>query len=116
MLGCLPCSPSPEVDVIVVEVLDVYSKAGIPHRLTDIVKERLDSGHAVSDHICYMLDRLQDQDRSPAFAVRVVWNESLADLRSEDLAAFAFVFDSAPQYLCPESIPYGESVAYWLGY
>jgi len=71
---------------------------------------------ATADQVCYMLERLQTQDRTPAFAVRVVWNESLADLRSEDLAAFAFVFNSAPQYLCPESVPYGESVAYWLGY
>jgi hypothetical protein len=71
---------------------------------------------ATADHVCYMLERLQAQNRTPAFAVRVVWNESLADLRSEDLAAFATVFNAAPRYLCQESIEYGESVAYWLGY
>lgn len=71
---------------------------------------------ATADHVCYMLERLQAQNRKPAFAVRVVWNESLADLPSEDLAAFATVFNATPQYLCPESIAYGESVAYWLGY
>lgn len=71
---------------------------------------------ATADHVCYMLERLEDQNRTPAFAVRVVWNESLADLRPEDLAAFAVVFNAAPRYLCPESIEYSDLVAYWLGY
>ncbi len=71
---------------------------------------------ATADHVCYNLERLQAQNRSPAFAVRVVWNESLAALDSHDLAAFAAVFNAAPQYLCPDSIEYGEEVAYWLGY
>jgi len=71
---------------------------------------------ATADHVCYNLERLEAQDRSPAFAVRVVWNESLAVLESEDLAAFAAVFAAAPHFLCPDSIEYAEEVAYWLGY
>ncbi|MEA2022745.1 MAG: hypothetical protein U9N79_00490 [Actinomycetota bacterium] len=71
---------------------------------------------ATADHVCYNLERLEAQNRSPAFAVRVVWNESLAELDSEDLAAFGVVFAAAPYYLCPASIEYGEEVAYWLGY
>jgi hypothetical protein len=45
-----------------------------------------------------------------------VWNESLAELDSQDLAAFAAVFAAAPRYLCLDSIEYAEEVAYWLGY
>lgn len=71
---------------------------------------------ATADHVCYNLERLEAQNRSPAFAVRVVWNESLAELESGDLAAFGVVFTAAPYYLCPDSIEYGEEVAYWLGY
>lgn len=71
---------------------------------------------ATADHVCYNLERLQAQERSPAFAVRVVWNESLLELESEDLAAFSAVFDVAPHYLCPESVEYGTEVAYWMGY
>ncbi|MEA3511555.1 MAG: hypothetical protein U9R51_08985 [Actinomycetota bacterium] len=71
---------------------------------------------ATADHVCYNLDRLQAQHRSPAFAVRVVWNESMAEIDSRDLAAFGIVFTAAPHYLCPDSIEYGEEVAYWLGY
>jgi hypothetical protein len=70
---------------------------------------------ATADHVCFNLERLQAQNRSPAFAVRVVWNESLGDLPSEDVAAFGVVFNAAPQYLCIDSIVYGEQVAYWLG-
>ena len=70
---------------------------------------------ATADHVCFNLERLQEQNRSPAFAVRVVWNESLGDLPSEDVAAFGVVFNAAPHYLCVESIEYGEQVAYWLG-
>jgi hypothetical protein len=70
---------------------------------------------ATADHVCFNLERLQEQNRSPAFAVRVVWNESLGDLPSEDVAAFGVIFNAAPQYLCLESIEYGEQVAYWLG-
>lgn len=89
--------------------------------LADLIKAGVVGGSregllATADHVCYMLERLQAQNRAPAFAVRVVWNESLADLRSEDLAAFAAVFNAAPHYLCPESVEYGRSVAYWLGY
>lgn len=89
--------------------------------LSDLVRAGVIGGSregllATADHVCYMLERLEAQNRKPAFAVRVVWNESLADLRSEDLAAFAVVFNAAPRYLCPESVEYGESVAYWLGY
>ncbi len=69
-----------------------------------------------ADHVCYTLERLQAQGRSSAFAVRVVWNESLLELDPQDLAAFAAVFTAAPYYLCPESAAYGEDVAYWLGY
>ena len=71
---------------------------------------------ATADHVCYTLERMQAQNRRASFAVRVVWNESLADMRTEDLGAFAFVFNAAPMYLCPENIEYGEDVAYWLGY
>jgi hypothetical protein len=71
---------------------------------------------ATADHVCYNLERLEAQGQSPAFAVRVVWNESLLELESEDLAAFAAVFSAAPYYLCPDSIEYGAEVAYWLGY
>jgi hypothetical protein len=70
---------------------------------------------ATADHVCFNLERLEEQNRSPAFAVRVVWNESLGDLPSEDVAAFGVVFNAAPHYLCVESIEYGEEVAYWLG-
>ena len=71
---------------------------------------------ATADHVCYNLERLEAQSQTPAFAVRVVWNESLLELESEDLAAFAAVFSAAPFYLCPDSIEYGAEVAYWLGY
>ncbi len=71
---------------------------------------------ATADHVCYNLERLEAQNRSPAFAVRVVWNESLAVLDSQDLAAFGAVFAAAPHYLCRDSIEYAEEVAYWLGY
>ena len=71
---------------------------------------------ATADHVCFNLEILEAQNRSPAFAVRVVWNESLMELESEDLAAFGAVFAAAPYYLCPDSIEYGEEVAYWLGY
>ena len=69
----------------------------------------------VADNVCYDLERLEAQGRSPAFAVRVVWNETLADLDSTDAAAFGAVFNAAPFYLCPESIEYASEVAYWLG-
>jgi hypothetical protein len=71
---------------------------------------------ATADHVCFNLERLQEQNRSPAFAVRVVWNESLGDLPSGDVAAFGVVFNTAPYYLCPDSIEYGEDIAYWLGF
>ena len=71
---------------------------------------------ATADHVCYNLERLEAQGRTPAFAVRVVWNESLLELESQDLAAFAAVFSASPFYLCPDSIEFGAEVAYWLGY
>jgi len=71
---------------------------------------------ATADHVCYNLERLEAQGQTPAFAVRVVWNESLLELESQDLAAFAAVFSAAPYYVCPDSIEYGAEVAYWLGY
>ena len=70
----------------------------------------------VADSVCYDLERLSAQGRSPAFAVRVVWNETLGDLASGDAAAFGAVFSAATAYLCPHMGPYGEDVAYWLGY
>jgi len=70
----------------------------------------------VADSVCYDLERLQIQDRSPAFAVRVVWNETLADLDSTDAAAFGAVFNAAPFFLCPDSVEYAGEVAYWLGF
>lgn len=69
----------------------------------------------VADSVCYDLERLQAQERSAAFAVRVVWNETLADLESTDAAAFGAVFNAAPFFICPESIEYAAEVAYWLG-
>jgi hypothetical protein len=71
---------------------------------------------ATADKICYDLERLQAQGRSPAYATRVVWNESLAELDSEDLAGFATAFGLAPTYLCPENAGYAEDVAYILGF
>ena len=71
---------------------------------------------AAADEVCYHLDRLQAQDRSAAYAVRVVWNEALAPLESEDLALFGTMFVAAPHFLCPESQAYAEEVSYWLGY
>ena len=69
-----------------------------------------------ADEICYHLERLQAQERSAAYAVRVVWNEALAPLESEDLASFGTIFIAAPHYLCPENAAYAEDVSYWLGY
>jgi hypothetical protein len=69
-----------------------------------------------ADEVCFHLAQLEAQGRSPAFAVRVVWNESLAELRSADIAAFAAVFTAAPLFLCPDSVGYANDVAYWLGY
>ncbi len=71
---------------------------------------------AAADEICYHLERLQAQDRSAAYAVRVVWNEALGPLESEDLALFGTMFVAAPHFLCPESQAYAEEVSYWLGY
>ena len=70
----------------------------------------------VADSVCYDLERLEAQERSAAFAVRVVWNETLADLDSADAAAFGAVFNAAPFFLCPDSIEYASEVAYWLGF
>jgi hypothetical protein len=71
---------------------------------------------AAADEICYHLERLLAQDRSAAYAVRVVWNEALGPLESEDLALFGTMFVAAPHFLCPESQAYAEEVSYWLGY
>ena len=71
---------------------------------------------AAADRICFNLERLEAQKRSAAFAVRVVWNESLAELEREDLAVFSGVFAAAPFYLCPASLDYSLEVAYWLGF
>jgi len=71
---------------------------------------------ATADRICYNLERLEAQERSPAFAVRVVWNESLLELESGDLAAFSAVYAAAPFYLCPASADYAKEIAYWIGY
>jgi hypothetical protein len=71
---------------------------------------------AAADKGCYDLERLTAQGRSPAYATTVVWNESLAELDSEDLAGFATVFTLAPVYLCPENAGYAQDVAYILGF
>ena len=68
-----------------------------------------------ADHVCYNLQQLQEQRRRVPFAVRVVWNESLLDLDSKDLATFGIVFNAAPRYLCPEYVDFADSIAYWLG-
>ncbi len=70
---------------------------------------------ATADKICHDLERLIAQGRTAAYATRVVWNESLAELESEDLAGFATVFSLAPTYLCPDSAAYARDVAYILG-
>jgi hypothetical protein len=70
----------------------------------------------VADSVCYDFERLQEQNRPPVFAVRVVWNETLSELDSADAAAFGAVFSAAPFYVCPDSITYSEKVAYWLGF
>ncbi len=69
-----------------------------------------------ADEICFHLERLQAQQRSPAFAIRVVWNESLAEFPPGDVPTFAAVFAAAPRLLCPDSLRYAEEVAYWLGF
>ena len=71
---------------------------------------------AAADHICYNLQRLEELRRSPAFATRVVWNESLLELDEADLRAWAAVWRTAPSYLCPDSVEYAEEVSYWLGF
>ncbi len=71
---------------------------------------------ATADYVCYTLERLRAQGRSLSFAVRVVWNDSLADLAPEDLSAFGTVLSAAPLYLCPENAEFGERISYWLGY
>ena len=68
-----------------------------------------------ADKICYDLERLIAQDRTAAYATRVVWNESLAELDTEDLAGFATVFSLAPTFLCQDSASYARDVAYILG-
>ena len=70
---------------------------------------------ALADRTCYDLERLRAQNRPVSFAVRVVWNESLAEAESTELAAFGAVFTAAPFFLCPESVDYAQDVAYWLG-
>ena len=70
----------------------------------------------MADEICFNLERLEAQGRSAAFAVRVVWNESLAELAPRELATFASVFTAAPRFLCPAFLGYAVEVAYWLGY
>ncbi|MGI9529424.1 MAG: hypothetical protein ACR2NG_06905 [Acidimicrobiia bacterium] len=90
------------------ELIDVLAEAGIGMGTRETVLW-------VADSVCYDLERLQAQDRSAAFAVRVVWNETLADLDSADAAAFGAVFNAAPFFLCLESVEYATEVAYWLG-
>lgn len=69
----------------------------------------------LGDRICFDLERLMEQNRSPAFAVRVVWNESLDEIDSRDVAAFGVVFNATPPILCPQVGAYAVDVAYWLG-
>ena len=75
---------------------------------TDILK--------AADHICHNLTRLEEMRRKPAFAVRVVWNESMLELSESDLGAWAMIWRTAPVYLCPDTIEYAEDVSYWLGF
>ena len=89
--------------------LDVMRDSGIATGGSDALL-------AAADEVCYHLERLQAQDRSAAYAVRVVWNEALAPLESADLALFGTMFVAAPHFLCPESQAYAEEVSYWLGY
>jgi hypothetical protein len=70
---------------------------------------------AGADRVYFDLERLDAQDRSPAYATTVVWNESLASLDSTDLAGFATMFSLATTHLCPQHDEYGEDVAYILG-
>lgn len=71
---------------------------------------------ATADYVCYTLERLRAQGRSLSFAVRVVWNDSLAALAPGDLSAFGTVLSAAPPYLCSENAEFGERISYWLGY
>jgi len=91
------------------EMIGVLGEAGVTGSSRETIL-------ATADRVCYDLERLEAQDRSPAFATRVVWNESLADLEKGDLAAFSAVFATAPFYLCPDSLDYSREVAYWLGF
>lgn len=70
---------------------------------------------SVADRICFDIERLKAQNRSPSFATRVVWNESLATLSSVDLAGFATAFSLSTTHLCPDHREFGEAVAYILG-
>jgi len=70
---------------------------------------------AAADRVCYDFERLTAQGRSPFYATRVVWNESLAGLASVDLAGFATTFNVAVTYMCPEYADFAEEVAYILG-
>ena len=70
----------------------------------------------MADEICFNLERLEAQGRSTAFAVRVVWNESLAELGPRELATYASVFTAAPRFLGPASFGYAVEVACGLGY
>jgi hypothetical protein len=98
---------------------------GTPEAREEMVQALAEAGNGISsretllwvaDSVCYDLTRLSEQGRSPAFAVRVVWNETLRDLDRRDAAGFGAVFAAAPAYLCPDVGPYGEEVAYWLGF
>jgi len=89
--------------------------------ITGLVEAGVSSGSrddilATADYVCYTLERLRAQGRSLSFAVRVVWNDSLAALAPEDLSAFGTVLSAAPPYLCPENAEFGERISYWLGY
>jgi hypothetical protein len=111
----------PEVEIPASGIPKYGSDADRDQMLNDLAAAGVAGGSkatllATADHVCFNLERLQEQNRSPAFAVRVVWNESLGDLPSGDVAAFGVVFNTAPYYLCPDSIEYGEDVAYWLGF
>lgn len=71
---------------------------------------------SAADHVCHNLTRLEELRRSPAFAVRVVWNESLMELDESDLRAWSVIWRTAPSYLCTHTIGYAEEVSYWLGF
>lgn len=111
---------TPETEIPASGIPAFGSEAERDQMMDDLVNAGIIGGTregilTTADEVCYNLQQLQEQRRRLPFAVRVVWNESLLDLESEDLAAFGIVFNAAPRYLCPEHLEFADTIAYWLG-